>query len=334
MARPLFSIVIPLYNRPAEINELLESLTRQSFPNFEVIIVDDGSLQRGDKVCEKYADRLDIKYFYKDNEGPGLTRNYGCLKAQCDFFVFFDSDCLIPQDYFKMLEKRFSKEQFDAFGGPDAADDSFTPVQKAINFSMTSIFTTGGIRGNKKSVEKFHPRSFNMGISRKVFEETKGFMSMRFGEDIDFSIRIIEAGFTSILIPECFVYHKRRTNFRQFYKQVYNSGIARINLYFRHPQSLKLLHFFPAAFTLLLPMAIIYSGAFRSIIPVLPFVIYFFAIFLEATFKNRSIGIGFLSLRASLTQLLGYGLGFIKAYWKRVILRKDEFHAFKKNFYK
>ena len=331
---PRFSIIIPLYNRPQEIDELLASLDRQSFKDFEVLVIEDGSIDRADHICEKHRETLDIKYYYKDNEGPGPSRNYGCMKATSDFFLFFDSDCIIPDDYLANLETNCRGNTFDAFGGPDAADPSFNSVQKAINHSMTSIFTTGGIRGNKTSAEKFHPRSFNMGISRKVFEATGGFAPIRFGEDIDFSIRVIEAGFTSILIPECFVYHKRRTSFRQFYKQVFNSGIARVNLFRRHPKSLKLVHFFPAAFSILFPLSLLYAIIFRSIIPVFPFLLYFLAIFLEALIKNKSIWIGLLAIRASVTQLFGYGLGFLKGYWRRVILKKEEFHAFKENFYK
>lgn len=331
---PRYSVIIPLYNRPNEIDELLQSLTQQTFTDFEVLVVEDGSSQRSDDICQKYADRLDIRYFYKDNEGPGLTRNYGCQHAKSDFFIFFDSDCLIPSDYLLHLDQALSKEKFDAFGGPDAADESFTTIQKAINYSMTSVFTTGGIRGKKGSVEKFHPRSFNMGISRQVFEKTGGFSVMRFGEDIDFSIRIAQAGFRSVLLTECFVYHKRRTNFHQFYKQVFNSGVARINLFKRHPRSLKLLHFFPAAFTLFLPVSIIVSVILKSVLPFLPYVLYFTAIFFDSLFRNKSLQVAAMSKWATLVQLTGYGLGFTKAFWRRLILGKGEFEAFKKNFYK
>jgi len=329
----VYSIIIPLYNRPEEIDELLASLTKQSFTNFEVLVVEDGSENNADEVCGKYAGLLDIKYFYKQNEGPGMTRNYGCTKAKSAFFIFFDSDCIIPPDYFEKLNEKIERLKPDAYGGPDAADKSFTPVQKAINYSMTSAFTTGGIRGGKKSLEKFHPRSFNMGITREVFEKTGGFSKMRFGEDIDFSIRILEAGFQTALITECFVYHKRRTDFKKFYKQVFNSGIARINLFKKYPRSLKLLHFFPAAFTILLPIAAVYSLLFLSIIPVTPFMIYFFVIFTDSWKHSHSVKVAGISIWATLIQLMGYGLGFIKAYWNRIIMKKGEFHDFEKNFY-
>ncbi len=331
---PEFSIIIPLYNRPKEIDELLLSLSRQTFKDFEVLVVEDGSTVKSEQICQAYKFHLDIKYFYKENEGPGQTRNYGCQHAKSDFFIFFDSDCLIPENYLEQLNQKKKEEKFDAFGGPDAADDSFTPIQKAINYSMTSLFTTGGIRGKKTSVEKFHPRSFNMGISRAVFEKTGGFSPMRFGEDIDFSIRIIDEGFTSILITECFVYHKRRTDFKKFYKQVFNSGVARINLYKRHPQSLKLLHFFPATFSILLIIAIIYTVVFLSWIPIFPFVLYFLVILFDSLLQNTNVNVAIKSVFASFIQLVGYGFGFIKGYWRRVVLGKEEFHDFEKSFYK
>ena len=240
------SIIIPVYNRPVELEELLESLVQQSDSKFDVIVVDDGSILKSDEAAKNYKERLSIQYFYKENSGPGDSRNFGCEKSESDFFVFFDSDCIIPKDYVLSLRKDISGIQ--AFGGPDKEHPSFSPIQKAINYSMTSIFTTGGIRGHKNSMEKFHPRSFNMGYSREVYDKTGGFSRLRFGEDIDLSIRIFDLGFTSKLISECFVFHKRRTDFKKFFKQVFNSGIARINLYKRHTSSLKIVHFFPAAF--------------------------------------------------------------------------------------
>ncbi|MFW6371932.1 MAG: glycosyltransferase, partial [Bacteroidota bacterium] len=206
-----FSIIIPLYNRPQELDELLDTLTRQTCKNFEVVIVEDGSTIKGDEIAEKYSTELDIKYFEKENEGPGLTRNYGAERATGDFFVFFDSDCLIPENYLKTVIQHLEKNPVDCYGGPDRAHESFTNLQKAINYTMTSFFTTGGIRGSKNTVEKFHPRTFNIGFSKQLFQETGGFSSLRISEDIEFSKRITSLGYTTGLIPEAFVYHKRRT---------------------------------------------------------------------------------------------------------------------------
>jgi glycosyltransferase involved in cell wall biosynthesis len=238
-----FSVIIPVYNRPDELKELLESLRIQTYKNFEVIVVEDGSDLKSDKVVEQYQQDLEIKYFFKSNSGPGQSRNYGSERAGGDYHVFFDSDCIIPKRYFEVVNERLEKEPVDAYGGPDMAHPDFTPIQKSINYSMTSFFTTGGIRGGMKDQKKFHPRSFNMGFTQKVFDQTNGFSKMRFGEDVDMSLRIIENGFSTTLIKEAAVYHKRRVDFRKFFKQVYNSGIARINLYKRHPNSLKLVHF-------------------------------------------------------------------------------------------
>ena len=270
-----FSLVIPIYNRPNEAEELLESLTQQTYTDFEVIVVEDGSSITCEQVVAKYNNLLNIKYFIKSNSGPGTTRNYGAERSVGDTIIYFDSDCIIPPRYLEIVNKRLSENYTDAFGGPDRAHESFTPLQKAINYSMTSFLTTGGIRGGKRKLDKFFPRSFNMGYSRKVFEVTKGFSTMRFGEDIDMSIRILSNGFTTQLIENAYVYHKRRTDFRKFFRQVYNSGIARINLYKRYPESLKVVHLLPAAFTAgcagLLMLSII------SILALLPLL--FFAIF-------------------------------------------------------
>ncbi|MBC7450397.1 MAG: glycosyltransferase, partial [Cytophagales bacterium] len=240
-----YSIIIPVYNRPVEIRELLQSLTRQTYTNFEVLVVEDGSKDTCETIVQSFQNRLDVLYFFKENTGQGLTRNYAYEKANGDYFIVFDSDCIIPEHYLQSVENRLNSDYLDAFGGPDRAHHSFTPVQKAISYSMTSLFTTGGIRGNKKGVGVFHPRSFNMGISRPVWEKTLGYIITRMGEDIEFSIRMISLGFKVGLIEDAYVYHKRRTNFKQFFRQVHFFGTARINIFRFAPNELKAVHFFP-----------------------------------------------------------------------------------------
>jgi len=326
------SLIIPLYNRPEEIRELLESLCLQSDSNFEVIVVEDGSTLKSENIVDSFRDRLMLSYYFKPNSGPGQSRNYGAERAKGNYFVFLDSDCILPPHYVQEVLSFLEASYVDAFGGPDRADKSFSPIQKAINYSMTSLFTTGGIRGNKNSVEKFHPRSFNMGYSKLVFEKTGGFAKMRFGEDIDMSIRLMKAGFKTALIPDAYVYHKRRTNFRQFYKQVHNSGIARINLYKRHPESLKLLHFFPAAFTVYSLLSL--PAWYFHPLPLVLLAFYLILIAVDASVRNRSLLVGGLAVLASFIQLFSYGLGFIKAFYRRLILGRGEFAAYQKNFYK
>ncbi len=328
-----FSLIIPIYNRPEEINELLESLTKQSYQEpFEVVIVEDGSTQTCKHIVEQFKE-LNCSYYFKDNSGPGQSRNFGMQHAKGDYFIILDSDCIIPEDYLQHVAENLKANYSDCFGGPDAAHESFTVLQKGINYSMTSFLTTGGIRGGKKSVEKFHPRSFNMGYSREVFEKTHGFAKMRFGEDIDMTLRILESGFTTRLIEAAFVYHKRRSTFNQFYKQVFNSGIARINLYKRHPKSLKLVHFAPALFTLS-SIVLLILGVFVSPLFLVPNILHVLLLFAHASFTNNNLLIGFYSIGTSYTQLTGYGFGFIKSFWRRLILKKDEFQAFEKTFYK
>ncbi|MCD4794384.1 MAG: glycosyltransferase [Bacteroidales bacterium] len=328
-----FSFIIPVYNRPQEVEELLESMHKQSKKDFEVIIVEDGSNIKCDEIVEKYKNLLNIKYFFKNNTGPGQSRNYGSERVTGNYCIFLDSDCILPADYFEIVQNSLTKSFVDAYGGPDKADSSFTLLQKAINYSMTSFFTTGGIRGGSEKIDKFHPRSFNMGYSKEVFNLTKGFSKMRFGEDIDMSIRILDNGFKTKLLKEAYVYHKRRTNFRQFFKQIYNSGIARINLSKRHPKSLKLVHLAPAIFLfgLINLLILIFSVSVYFVIPIIA---YTFMIFIDSWIKNKNLKVGLLSILTSYCQLTAYGLGFITAFWKRNILKGDEFSAFNKNFYK
>ncbi len=330
---PRFSIIIPIFNRPEEMEELLHSLSLQTIKNFEVIVVEDGSSLPCSHVVEQYKDKLDIHYFSKNNSGPGDSRNYGVTKTSSDYFIFFDSDCLIPANYFEQLTKRQATQHIDCFGGPDKAHESFTPIQKAISYSMTSLLTTGGMRGGSEQMIKFHPRSFNMGFSRKVFDFTQGFSKMRFGEDVDFSLRVEASGMDCMLIPECYVYHKRRTDFWKFYKQIFNSGIARINLYLKHPSSLKLTHFFPAAFVVgslgaLLVLVCGYNIPFGML------VFYCVMLWIDAGIKNKSALVGWLSVLATWVQMYAYGLGFMSSFWNRLILKKQEFSAFDENFYK
>ena len=337
-----FSIIIPLYNRPAEIDELLDSLTRQTFKDFDVIVVEDGSDIRADSIIEKFRPQLDIKYFFKPNSGPGTTRNYGAERSDNDYFIFFDSDCIIPDNYMEIVNRQLTDNYTDCYGGPDAAMPNFTPVQKAISYAMTSIISTGGIRGASEKAGKFHPRSFNMGFSRKVFEATKGFSTMRFGEDIDMTLRILEGGFTTQLIKEAFVYHKRRTDFRKFFRQVFNSGCARINLNQRHPGSLKLVHTLPACFlvgeTICIIAAIVTAIIFRHwLAPLLclsPLILLSLIVFIDSARQN-GVRVGLLSVEAVFVQLTAYGMGFLKAAWNAVVRKKKEdTTGFVKNFYK
>ena len=317
-----FSIIVPVFNRPDEVAELLESLMQVPFHDYELIIVEDGSSVPCEAVVKAYDEKLPVQYYAKPNSGPGQSRNYGAERAKGEYLLIWDSDILIPQGYFEAIEAFLKANPVDAFGGPDRAHESFTDVQKAINYSMTSFFTTGGIRGGKKKLDKFFPRSFNMGIRREVYEQLGGFRAMRFGEDVDFSYRIVEAGYKTALIPDAFVYHKRRTDFRKFFRQVHNSGIARINLSILHPGTLKLVHTLPALFTL-------------AVIPFMPLMpLYALAVFADASIQNRSMKIGALSVVAAFTQLIGYGTGFIGAAFRRYVLKKENKDAFIANFYK
>ncbi|WP_422354872.1 glycosyltransferase [Roseivirga pacifica] len=306
-----YSVVIPVYNRPDEVKELLESLTHQTYTNFEVLIIEDGSTNRCEEVVADFKDQLNVRYYFKENSGQGFTRNYGFERAKGDYFVVFDSDCLIPPNYFNEVEQSLNENEVDVFGGPDKAHASFNTLQKAISYAMTSPFTTGGIRGGKKHIGTFHPRSFNMGIARAVFEKTGGYKITRMGEDIEFSIRIINSGFSTGLIENAFVYHKRRTSFKQFYKQLHFFGRARINVNRFFPGELKMVHAMPAVFVLAvwgwLSTLIWQPALFRLGGGFLTF--FLLLLLVDATAKNKSLKVGLFSIVAGFIQLYAYGMG-------------------------
>ncbi|MBS0001399.1 MAG: glycosyltransferase [Cyclobacteriaceae bacterium] len=316
-----FSIIIPVYNRPDEIDELLDSLTRQTYQNFEVIVVEDGSTIPCKEVIEKYLQRLDLAYFEKKNEGQGFARNYGYERAEGDYFIVFDSDCLIPPDYLEEVNRSLNLNYLDAYGGPDRAHPSFTPVQKAISHSMTSFLTTGGTRGNKKGIGPFHPRSFNMGISPEVFKKTGGYIMPFKGEDIEFSIRINKTGFKTGLIPGAYVYHKRRTSWLKFYKQLHFFGTARINIARYYPDQLKPVHFFPMLFTLGLLLLVLTYPFSRFIFYVLLSLYLLFSLLLfgEAYLQQKRLKIAVMSVWAGFIQLTAYGTGFMQEGIKRIL---------------
>lgn len=316
-----FSVIIPVYNRPDEMAEMLASLAAQTEKNFEVVVVEDGSTLPCQEEVDRYAGGLEIQYITKPNTGRSDTRNVGMKHAKGDYFLFFDSDCILPPEYIQTLNRCLQNDYTDCFGGPDRALPTFTDMQKAVNFAMTSFLTTGGIRGSGKvCMEKFHPRSFNMGLSRAVYEKVGGFADM-FGEDIDLSIRIRQAGFRTLLFPEVSVYHKRRVNLKKFFRQVYNFGQARIFLYRLHPESLKAVHALPALFVL--GEAALLLAVFHTPYWLLLLALYCLMLFCASALKNKSLKIALLSVVTGFVQLNGYGCGFIKAFWNKVVLKKD-----------
>jgi glycosyltransferase involved in cell wall biosynthesis len=314
MAKRLYSIIIPVYNRPDEVDELLESLTQQTFKNFEVIVVEDGSDVKCDKVVEKYVHELNISYCYKENAGQGFARNYGYERAKGEYFIVFDSDCIIPGTYLETVESSLNNTYLDAYGGPDRAHDSFTPIQKAINFSMTSSLTTGGIRNKKRALGGFSPKSFNMGISRTVFDTTGGYIIPFKGEDIEFSTRIQKMGYKIGLIEEAYVYHKRRTSWYKFFRQIMFFGTARINIARFFPDQLKLVHFFPAFFTIGLLMTMLLWLIYPSIAKILTAIYstYFIILFIDALASTRNLWISILGIWAAFLQLTAYGIGLLQ----------------------
>ena len=313
-----YSIVVPVYNRPDEVDELLESLSSQTFKDFEVVIVEDGSKITCKDVCEKYASILDLHYYYKENSGPGQSRNYGVERARGEYVLIVDSDAVAPHGFMQAIDDELQRQPSDAWGGPDAAHESFTDVQKAISYAMTSFFTTGGIRGGKKQLDKFYPRSFNLGIRREAYLALGGFSKTRFskmslyGEDIDFSIRIYKAGYSCRLFPEAWVRHKRRTAFRKFWRQVYNSGYARVNLWRMYPEALKPVHALPSVFTVGVA-ALLLLAPFTCALSLVLLLLYALLILIDSSIQSKSLKVGLLSVAAVFVQLIGYGIGFLES---------------------
>ena len=319
-----YSVIVPVYNRPDEVDELLESLSSQTFKDFEVVIVEDGSKITCKDVCDKYANILDLQYYYKENSGPGQSRNYGVERAKGDYVLIVDSDAVAPAGYLQAIDDELSRQPSDAWGGPDAAHDSFTDVQKAISYAMTSFFTTGGIRGGKKQLDKFYPRSFNLGIRREAYLALGGFSKTRFskmslyGEDIDFSIRIYKAGYSCRLFPEAWVWHKRRTDFRRFWRQVYNSGYARVNLWRMYPEALKPVHALPSLFTIGVA-GLVVLAPFTCGWSLVLLLLYALLILIDSSIQSKSLKVGFLAIAAVFVQLIGYGVGFLESWWTNCV---------------
>ena len=329
-----FSFVIPVYNRPDEINELLQSLLAMDYNDFfEVVIVEDGSTIPCKDIVERYSDKLTISYHFKENSGPGDSRNFGMKMAKGNYFIILDSDCLVPNHYLNTIESFLSTSYYDCYGGADAAHQSFTPLQKAINYVMTSFLTTGGIRGNKQAVQKFEPRSFNMGISKEVFEITKGFSDIHPGEDPDLSQRIMKLGFKTCFIPNAYVYHKRRISWTKFYQQVKKFGLVRPILNKWHPEAAKITFWLPTIFILLVLSSLL-SALFISPWALLPLGGYCMIILLHSTLINKSLLIGIYSLFALFIQFFGYGWGFITSTFYIHWLHKNPREQFPRLFFK
>lgn len=329
-----FSLIIPLYNRPQEIHELLESLAEQHYRDFEVIIVEDGSRIQAKDIVHAFSEKLDVHYYSTENQGQGFARNFGFAKAKGDFFIVLDSDVIVPAGYLNEVLNGIEEQKLDAFGGPDAAHSSFSDTQKAISYTMTSPLTTGGIRGNKKHIGPFHPRSFNMGISRVVWEQTNGFRLSRRSEDIEFSIRMIAEGFHVGLIPSALVYHKRRTDLSQFFRQTYLFGKGRIDIYKIYPKELKWVHAMPAAFVVGLvgiAMLTIFNvltygsiGLFVDIayLGYAVLIMYTLALLVHALRTTKDLPVAVLSVPAAYVQLVAYGSGFIQNYMDKIWFQK------------
>ncbi len=328
-----FSFIIPVYNRPDEVDELLESFSKMDGDkNFEIVIIEDGSSETCKSVIDTYSDHLDISYYYKPNSGPGDSRNYGMKKAKGNYFIILDSDVLLPKPYLTTVKKFLNSKFYHCFGGPDAAHHSFTELQKAINYSMTSFLTTGGIRGGKAQIENFQPRSFNMGLSKEAFLTTNGFGRIHPGEDPDLSLRLHKLNYKTTLISDAFVYHKRRISWSKFYKQVNKFGLTRPILNKWHPTSRSIAFWFPFIFIFGLIVSLILAS-FKFYIPIIIYIVYFVIIFIDASIRNKSMTIGVQSILAVIIQFFGYGWGFIRSTITIGFLGRDPQKQYPKLFF-
>ena len=330
-----YSFIIPVFNRPDEIYELLESFCNQNFvDDFEIVIVEDGSTKRCNEIISVFNSKLDISYFYKDNSGPGSSRNYGMRLAKGNYFIILDSDCILPPHYLNTVHQFLETEFYHCFGGADTSNNSFSPIQQAINYTMTSLLSTGGIRGNKKSVQKFEPRSFNMGLSKEVFDKTNGFSNIHPGEDPDLSIRVLELNYQTVFIPNAFVFHKRRITWSKFYLQISKFGLVRPILNNWHPKYAKFIFWLPTMFLLFSICSIIFSVYFKNLLFLIPLSSYLFLIVADSTMKNKSLLVGLYSLFALFIQFTAYGLSFLKSTFLINFLKRDPEKQFPKLFFK
>lgn len=328
-----YSFIIPVFNRPQEVKELLESFVSLDFQDdFEIVLVEDGSTETSEDIVDTFSQRLSISYYFKENSGPGDSRNFGMKKAKGDYFIILDSDCLLPSHYLTAVDSFLNNHFYHCFGGADAAHSSFTSLQKAINYVMTSFFTTGGIRGSKVSVNRFEPRSFNMGISKEAYEKTGGFAKIHPGEDPDLSQRILKAGYKTTFLPNAFVYHKRRISWEKFALQVKKFGLVRPILNQWHPESAKITFWFPTIFVFFVVFSIIFS-IFGSPFFISPLLLYLMLLLIDSSVKNKSIQIGFLSIAAVFVQFFGYGIAFLKSSFFINLLKKDPKKQFPSLFF-
>lgn len=329
-----YSFIIPVFNRPEEVKELLESFVNLKFhEDFEIVLVEDGSTETSESIVGEFSEKLSISYYFKQNSGPGDSRNFGMKRAKGNYFIILDSDCLLPSHYLTTVDSFLNNHYYHCFGGADAAHKNFTPLQKAINYVMTSFYTTGGIRGNKVSVNRFEPRSFNMGISKEVFEKTGGFAKIHPGEDPDLSQRILKAGYKTTFLPNAFVYHKRRISWEKFSIQVKKFGLVRPILNKWHPEAAKITFWFPTIFVFFVLFSVILS-IFISMFFLIPLFLYLMLIFIDSSVKNKSINIGFLSIAAVFIQFFGYGIAFLKSSFLINLLKKDPKKQFPSLFFK
>lgn len=329
-----YSFVVPVFNRPIEIKELLESMALLDYSKpFEIVIVEDGSTETAEKIVADFRTKLNINYIFKENSGPGPSRNYGMERAGGNYFIILDSDCLLPEEYLSNVDRFLSNEFYHCFGGADAAHSSFSPLQKAINYVMTSLLTTGGIRGKRKAVQKFEPRSFNMGLSKEVFQVSGGFGKIHPGEDPDLSQRILKAGYQTVFIPEAYVYHKRRISWRKFHLQVRKFGLVRPILNKWHPSSSKITFWFPSFFVVFSVLSVLLAFIFDWFY-IIPLSVYVFAVFMDSSVKNKNIFIGWLTIPALFIQFFGYGIAFVRSHYFIRLLNKDPQKQFPFLFFK
>lgn len=327
------SFVVPVYNRPDELRELLSSMTRLegSIP-FEVVVVDDGSKPGCDEVMREFPG-MNIHYYYKENTGPGDSRNYGMKRASGNYFIILDSDCLLSAHYLLAVKESLNAEYVDCFGGPDAAHSNFNLRQKAISFVMTSFWTTGGIRGNKRKLKPYEPRSFNMGMSKKAFEISGGFGNLHPGEDPELVQRLWDLGFKTKYIERALVYHKRRITWSSYARQIYKFGLARSILNVKKPKYASWVFWLPIFVVLLGLTSLILGllGCFNMLYFVLAYAIF---LAFAGMLNLKSFRALFMIPFVFAIQSIAYAIGFIRGWFYLSVLHCDPHKKFPQMFRK
>ncbi len=222
-SQPVFSIIIPTYNRPAELALCLEALCRLDYPRerFEVIVVDDGSKTSLQPSVARFLDQLDVTLLTQANAGPAAARNKGASQAKGEFLAFIDDDCMTSPDWLQKLVNRFAEVPDQAIGGR-----TLNPLpENSYSTASQNLIDAGYAYHNPLPSQASFFASNNLTVPAACFHSVGGFdITFKTSEDRDFCDRWRHQGFQMTYAPEILIYHSHHLNFRTFWRQHFNYG--------------------------------------------------------------------------------------------------------------